>query len=358
MAFKFLKVPDFLKKIGLKTVKELIGVDIGTTSIKLCVLKYSKNGFTLQNIAQKYYGEDLLSDGSIINDAFVAQELKQLILENKISSRDAACALSSYAVITKRVTVPFLEEEVLENTINLEVENVIPFPLKDIYYSYYILGVDEEKQDMMDIQIVAAKKEIVDSYIKVFNMAGLNLHILDVDIFAITNLIEQIYNPKDISVVAVDIGSSVTNIAIIKGENIEFTREILMGGRYLTEKIEKSTKLQHKEAEEKKTTGDSNVSYLFEDFTYNITSEINKTINFYASTKPNENIGKIYLTGGSSLLQGLKERISEDTKVEVEYLNPFLLLNEDQKKISTYEQHKEFSPVAFYLSTRVTDIGS
>ena len=356
MALEFLKKSDFIARLGLKTVNDLIGIDIGTTSIKLCVLKKTKDGFKLENIAKRSYEQDLLSDGIIIDNTFIAQELKNLILENKIKSRDVACALSSYTVIIKRVNIPFLEEEAFENSINLEVESVIPFPLKDIYYSYYVMGVDEEKEDMMKVQIVAAKKEIVDGYITAFHMAGLDPQILDVDIFGVTNIIEQIYNPKDFSAVAVDIGASVTNIAIMKGENIEFTREILMGGKYITNQIEKSTKLSYTEAEEKKLTNDSLVSYLFEDFIFNISSEIKKTINFYIATKPKETIGKIYLTGGSSLLPGLKERIGEDNKIEVESINPFLFLNEEESTLHAYENLKEFIAIAIYLSSRVGDI--
>ncbi len=353
----FLSNMDILGKIGLKTINELIGVDIGSSSIKLCILKKVNNSFQIQNIVKKTYEEDLLSDGNIIDHVFIAEELKKVIQENNIRCKDAACALSSYTIITKKILVPFLEEEDLENTIKVEVETVIPFPLKDIYYSYYVFGIDEEKEDMMNVQIVAAKKEIVDSYTAAFLLAGLNLQILDVDIFGITNIIEEAYDPKDFSVIAVDIGSSITNIAILKGYSLEFTREILIGGKYLTGQIEKSTRLSHWEAEEKKIAADNDVLYLFEDFIFNISSEITKTINFYTATKPNEIIGKIYLTGGSSLLHGLKEKIGEDTGIEVEYINPFLLVNQDKSKHRNYEEYSSFAGVALYLSSRVADLG-
>lgn len=352
----FMKKPSFFSGFSFRQVDELVGVDIGTTSIKVCTLKNIKNVLTLQNIIKKTYEQDLLNDGHVVDLDFVAQELKQLFSDNKIKTKNVACALSSYSVITKKISMPFLEESALEKTINTEVENVIPFPLKDIYYSYYVMGVDAEKENTVNIQIVAAKKEIVDGYMAVFNMAGLNLQILDVDIFTVTNLIEQLYSPKDFSVVAVDIGASVTNIAILKGENIEFTREILMGGKYLTNQIEKTTKLSYREAEEKKITGDSDVLYLFEDFIFNIASEINKTIKFYLATKPKESIEMVYLTGGSSMVQGLKEKITEDTGVAVEVINPFLILKEDESKIRMYDEFREFMVVPLYLSTRVTDL--
>jgi type IV pilus assembly protein PilM len=347
----------FLNRLGLSKPSELIGVDIGTSSLKICTLKHGKDGYTLNALAMKSYEENLLSDGSIINSAFLAQELGSLILEKGIKGREAACALSSYSVIAKRVAVPFLDEEALENTMSLEVETVIPFPLKDIYYSYYVIGADEERESMMNVQIVAAKREIVDGYMKAFEAAGLNLQFIDVDIFGITNLIEQIYNPRDMSVVAVDIGAWVTNIAIMKEENIEFTREVLMGGRSLTDQIEKAEALSFKEAEEAKRSGQVAATHLSENFIANVSSEINKTVNFYASTKPKEKIGKIYLTGGSSLLAGLKEAIELNTGIEVEYIDPFLFLNQGGTIRGGYDEFREFVSVALYLSSRVTDLG-
>ncbi len=347
---------EFLKKLEFKKPKELIGVDIGTTSIKISLLKNSKDGFAIECIDQKTYEESLLSDGCIIDTSFIANELKEIILRNDIKTKEAACALSSYSVISKKVAMPFLKEEELENSISVEVESVIPFTLKDIYYSYYVIGVAEEKQDMMDVQVVAAKKEIIDGYIKAFADAGLHLQLVDVDIFCLTNLIETIYAPKDAAIVVADIGASVTNIAIIKGERIEFTREILVGGHYLTNQVQKSLQLSFKEAEEKKLSGNGEISHLYEDFIYNISSEISKTINFYTSTKTRERIDKIYLTGGTSTLKGLKETIQENAQIDVEFINPFLLVNEDNGRIENYKNFRESIAVALYLSSRAVDI--
>jgi len=355
-------IVSLMKKLPLvnsftaRQVNELVGIDIGTMSIKICTLKNLKGFFTVENVILKTYEQDLLNDGHIVDIDFLANELKMLFTENKIKSRNVACALSSYSVISKKITIPFLREEELENTIGTEVENAIPFPMRDIYYNYYVMGVDPEKQNMMDVKIVAAKKEIIDAYIAAFNMADLTLQLLDVDIFDVSNLVEQIYSPKEHSVVIVDIGASVANIAILNGENIEFTREILMGGKYLTNLIQKSAKLNYKDAEEKKLSADSNIAYLFEDFIFNIASEINKTVRFYLATKPKENIGMIYITGGSSLLPGLKEKIVEDTGIQVEVIDPFLLVQAGDTQTSMYENLKEFMVVPLYLSTRVTDL--
>jgi type IV pilus assembly protein PilM len=352
---KIMKVP-LLGSFFMKQVNELVGVDIGTTTIKICALKNTKGFFTVENVVLKMYDEDLLNDGHIIDIDFLANELKNIFEENKIKSRNVACALSSYSVISKKITIPFLQEEELERTIGVEVENAIPFPMRDIYYNYYVMGVDAEKQSMMNVKIVAAKKEIVDAYVTAFNMADLSLQIVDVDIFDISNLVEQIYSPKEHSVVIVDIGASVTNIAILNGEDIEFTREILVGGKYLTNLIQKSARLNYKSAEEKKLSADNNIVYLFEDFIFNIASEINKTVRFYLATKPKENIGKIYVTGGSSLLPGLKEKIVEDSGIQVEVINPFLLTQSGDIQSEMYENLKEFMAVPLYLSTRITDI--
>jgi type IV pilus assembly protein PilM len=274
-----------------------------------------------------------------------------MLHDASIRTTNAASALSSYSVITKRVTMPFLEKEALESAVRIEVENIIPFPLKDIYYSYDIMGADEEKERMVNLLIVAAKKEIVEGYIKTFELAGLNLCVLDVDIFAITNLIEQIYKPESHSILAADIGASVTNIAIVKGVNIEFTREILVGGKYIAAELAKSQRPGPGEAEEKKLKSSDDAAAALNDFIENISSEINKTVNFYVATKPRETVGKIYLTGGSSLVPGLKGQIESETGIGVEFLNPFLYLD-GNGVVGTEAQQEFFMPVALSLSTR------
>jgi len=352
--FESIKESGMFSSFVIKQVDELVGIDIGTTSIKICSLKSSKGVFSIQSIVKKTYEQELISDGHIVDIDFLSQELQGIFKDNNIKSKNVACALSSYSVISKKITVPFMDDEALENMISVEVENAIPFPMKDIYYSYYVIGVDPEKQNMMNVKIVAVKREIVDAYIATFNMAGLNLQILDVDMFGISNVVEQIYAPKEYSVLIVDIGASVTNIAILNGENIEFTREILMGGKYLTTQIQRSIKVKYKEAEEKKVAADADVTYLFEDFIFNISSEINKTVRFYLATKPKENIGKIYVTGGSSLLPGIKEKIVDETGIPVEVVDPFLLVQAGAQT-GLYGELKEVMAVPVYLSTRVPD---
>jgi type IV pilus assembly protein PilM len=342
------------EKFHFRGPTELIGVDIGTTSIKVCTVKRARNGFKLSKFGRKSYEDDLLHDGNIIDQQFVANELRTLLNETGINSRSAAASLSSYTVITKRITIPFVPKDDLDQSVMLEVENVIPFPLRDIYYNYYVMDVEEEKGEMMNLLIVAAKREIVDGYVNTFNLAGLNLLILDVDIFAITNLVEMLYAPKDFSVVTADVGASVTNIAIVKGQGIEFTREILIGGKYLTADIGRALKVDHREAEERKLSGDSQAQENFSEFVVNVASEINKTINFYVATKPKETVGKIFLTGGSALIAQLKEEIESETGIEVEFLNPFLTFNGHQDDDHAADQC--FAPVALYLSTRICDL--
>ncbi|MCK9227713.1 MAG: type IV pilus assembly protein PilM [Syntrophorhabdaceae bacterium] len=352
--FVSLKQSGMFSSFVISQIDELVGIDIGTTSIKVCSLANTKGVLSIRNIVRKTYEQELISDGHIVDVDFLARELEDIFRENGIKSKNVACAVSSYSVISKKITMPQTEEDALENMISVEVENAIPFPMKDIYYTHAVIGPDEEKPSMMNVKIVAVKREIVDAYIAAFNMAGLNLQILDVDMFGISNVVELVYAPRGYSVLVVDIGASVTNIAILNGENIEFTREILMGGKYLTSQIQKSIKVGYSDAEEKKITADAEVTYLFEDFIFNISSEINKTVRFYLATKPKENIGKIFVTGGSSLLPGIKEKIVDETGIPVEVIDPFLMIQNGSSRL--YEEFKEVMVVPMYLSSRVLDL--
>ncbi len=347
-----------IQRLGFSRTTELIGIDIGTSSIKACLLKPGRDGIRMAAVGRRTYSQEILNEGYILDGAFVAQEIREILTDKGIKAKAAASALSSYAVIAKEVTLPFLEPGELDQNISYEVENAIPFPLKDVYYSYCVLGAEEGREDRLSVQIAAAKKEIVDGFVDTFRAAGLTLQILDVDIFGITNLVEQIYEPKDSSALVVDIGAATTNMAIIRGESVQFTREILLGGRRLTTLIERSLRVPFEEAEQRKIAGDAAAAHLFDDFIYNVSSEINKTINFYVSIKPKEAISAIYLTGGASLLKGLKEQIEKDTKITVEYLDPLKLLAADSEAGSTYGEYRNFLSVALYLSSRVSDIAS
>lgn len=349
-----MKKESFLERIGLKTINELIGFDIGTSSIKVCVLQRKRKGFNLKRIAKRDYGQDLLSDGVIIDESFLAEEIKRILKLEDIRSKDAACAVSSYATMMKKVSVPYVEGEALHSVVSAEVETQIPLSIKDIFYSYHVIGPDPEKEGFIQVMIVAAKREIVEGYMNTFDRAGLNLRILDVDIINVANVVGEVYRPQSY-VLVMDIGSSFTNIAIVKGSELEFTREIAIGGRHLTTQIERTLKVPYEEAEKKKINGDTEITYLFEDFIFNITGEVNKTINFFRSIKTSETIERIYLTGGSSLLSGLKDKIREETGLEVEMVNPFLLLGKDYRSDKTVEEFMVFMPVALQLSARIKE---
>jgi len=370
--YKGLRIPSkvqILSKIGLSRTGELIGVDIGTSSIKICTVKKTKTGFELLNIGRKTYNTNLLTEGHIVDQEFVAYEIKNLISKNKIKSTIAASALSSYGAITKKIRLPLTEDMDIEkikksgsifdnaSLIETEIENSIPLQLKDVYYSYYVLGLDPEDENFINILFTVSKKEIVDGFINTFKIAGLKLVLLDLDLICLVNIVEQIFGLQGAPILIVDLGASIMNMAIVKGEDIELTREIMLGGSYLTEQIQKALKISYEEAEEKKIKADPEVTYLFEDFIFNVSTEINKTINFYLSTKPNQRINKIYLTGGTSLLEGIKDKIYNDTNIDIEVIDPFLLVGgEGVVKQNLYKELKDVCSVALHLSTRIDDV--
>lgn len=345
---------SILEKIGLRSIKELVGFDIGTRSIKVCLLERKKKGFNLKRLAKKEASFELLNEGIIIDEDLLAEEIKRITKEEDIRCHDAACALSSYVTIMKKVSIPEIEGCGLEEALKTEVEAQIPIPIDEIFYSFHVIGSDQEKEGFLKVLLVAAKREVVEAYSSVFSKAGLRLRILDVDIIDVVNLVEEIYSPSSY-VLAADIGSSFTRIAIMKGSDLELTREIAIGGKYLTNQIEKTLKIGFEEAERMKISADPEISYLFEDFVFNVVSEISKTVNFFRSVRTSESIERIFLTGGSSLVPGLMERLKEETGLDVTIVNPFLLLGEEYKPDKSIDEFTVFMPIAMQLSSRVRE---
>src|SRR3989339_265578 len=193
--------------------KEIIGIDIGAYSVKIVCLVEEKKVLKL-----KEWGHIPLN---IKNDvppeerkAIIGQEIKNFLKKKGVQSKYAATSVSGNAVIVRYVKLPKLSKKEVALTINIEAEPFIPFDIKDVNLTYYILGdVTEEGQPKMETVLVAAKKDAVKDKIDILSEAGLDPLIIDVDSFALETLYEKVSPAKDASAVLIlNIGHKVTNL--------------------------------------------------------------------------------------------------------------------------------------------------
>jgi len=307
--------------------KELVGLDIGSNAVKLIELKSSKGVYHLKNI-----GEALLPLNSIVNKIIenrdsVADTVSSLFEDLRVKTKNVAISISGHSVIIKKVSLPKMSEKELKESIPWELEQYIPQSIQDVNYDYQVIP-GETPEGNIDVLIVAAKKDVTNSYVSVVTDVGLNPVVVDVDVFALENMYEINYPESEGLVALVNIGASVTNINILKNGVSIFTRDVTTGGNQFTDWIVKDIGLSFVEAEKMKTSmHEGDVPHELEVLTHNfndlICGEIKRTLEFFASTLWTSKVGNILIGGGSSKVPGLKEVLADLTDANVDFMNPF-----------------------------------
>jgi type IV pilus assembly protein PilM len=332
---------------------QVIGLDIGSHSIKLVEIEQTSKGRILRNFGIIGLPHDAIVEGSIKEMEIVASAIKTLYRNLKVKNRNVATSISGYSVIVKKIEISEREESELEESIQSEAEQYIPFDINDVNLDYDILEIGDEEQNKerksaggkMGVMLVAAKKEVVQDYVSLLQLSGLNPAVLDVDAFALQNAFEASAAEPDGCYALVNVGAQELGINAIKDGVSMFSRDSSYGGNQITEAIMSQFDLSFEEAEKIKLGGDkpeSGKSALEEIFTSVISEwvqEIKRALDFLATSYPSESIQKIMLGGGSSRIPGFRKYLELETNLPVEDINPFanLLINEkafDSKYLS------------------------
>jgi len=310
--------------------KALLGLDIGSHSIKMIDLAKTKAGFELKSLGVGLIPAECIVDKDIMDFETVVDTIKNLKDNLNVHSTNAATSVSGHSVIVKKAELPVMTPTELEQSLMVEAEQYIPFDINDVYVDSFILGESLDRSDMMDILFVAAKKELVDDYSSAIRNAGLKPLVVDVDVFALETMYEYNYPDSTDNIVAlVDIGASMINVNVLKNRTSVFARDISMGSRQLTERIQREFSVSFEKAENIKCGAETEnidierVNYIFKMATETYVQEIRRTLDFFLSTMVNESIDKIYVSGASCRIPGLIALLERQMSVAVEIINPF-----------------------------------
>lgn len=344
--------------------KGLVGLDIGSSSVKLVELKpLSKTGrsWKLMNLGVAPLSPEAIVDGSIMDSTMVVDAIVRLFNESKIKTSDVAIAVSGHSVIIKKITMAYMSDDELSESIMWEAESYIPFDIDDVHLDYQILNDVDRGDGNMDVLLVAAKKEKVSEYVSVVQQAGKNPVVVDVDSFALQNSLTENYELSELQVTAlVNIGASVMNINILQGGTSIFWRDISIGGNLYTDAIQKELGVDYDTAEMLKR-GESAAGVSFErvapilkSVTGDLGVEVQKTFDFFKATTSADRINRIFLSGGGSRILNLDTYLSERFEAPVEMLNPFqnVSISDKQFNPQTIQDLRASCSIAVGLAMR------
>jgi len=329
--------------------KDVIGLDIGSSSIKLVELKEGKNGYKLQNLAVAQLPPEAIVDGALMDSVTIIDTIRDLVGNSK--TKNVVTSVSGHSVIVKKINLPFMTESELEESIKWEAERHIPFDINDVNIDFQIIGASAENPDLMDVVLVAAKKDIINDYVSVIMESGLNPVIIDIDSFALENMLAINYSiEKDEIVSVANVGASITNINILKNNISAFTRDIFKGGNQITEEIQRQLHIDYEEAEKIKVggkidaTSQSIVQNVLKTASESLAIEIGNSLDFFQSTTTYEKTSKLYLSGGGSKIKDFDIILQQQIGIPVEIANPFKKVEFSEKNFDL-EYFREIGPV-------------
>ena len=344
-----------------RKVKPVVGLDIGSSTVKAVELKPSGKGHRVTAFATAPLPPDAIVDGAIIDAAAVSDAIRKVFEGGGFKSKDVCASLSGNAVIVKKITLPVMTETELADSIQWEAEQYIPFDIQDVNLDYQILdaGTGPDARGTMEVLLVAAKKEKIGDYTSVIAQAGRMPVIVDVDAFALQNAYEANYGHKPGEVtVLLNAGASAININILQGGQSVFTRDISMGGNAYTEAVQKELDLPFEAADQLKR-GVAVDGATFEEaqpvlraVSENVLLEIQKTFDFFKATAASEQIDRVMVSGGASRVDGFQEMLQERFNAPVEGFDPFRTVTWDAKKFGDPAELASTAAVAVGLALR------
>lgn len=309
-----------------------VGLDLGSHTVKLMEITEQKETMTVRRYHELPLERGVIVDGTIIQREHLIERLKELAKMACCQGRGVVASLSGQSVMIKKTPVAEMEEHEMREAIRDEAGKYFPFDnMEEVNFDFQIIGENAHNPHLLDVVIVAAKKEVVESYVEVIERAGMKLLILDVDAFALETMYEQNYDYEEGDIAAlINVGASITCINVVKNGTSIFTRDFSLGGNAITEALQSRYGLSFEEAERLKISGPRNVTSQ-EEFAQAlliaaepVVLEIERSVNYFHSTyEENEEIKEVLLSGGGVLVPGFVAEVSDRLRIPVELANPF-----------------------------------
>jgi type IV pilus assembly protein PilM len=345
--------------------KILVGVDIGTSSVKACQLKETRKGYGLVRLGYAPLAPQTIVDGQVMDSGTVVEALGRVFRDAGIRQKEVALSVSGQSVIIRKISVPMMTAAELEEQIHWEAEQHIPFDIKDVQVDYQVLRRRPEASQM-DLLLVAAKRDQIHDYAQLARDAKLKPVVCDIDAFTVQNLFEFSRQlPPDRTIALLNVGAALSSLNIVANGVSAFTREIASGGNVITEEIQKQLGVAFDQAEAFKAgasqPGDDPsravpplVRQVVESVTDSIAAEIQRSLDFFLATSGESEIAGIYVTGGTANLTALTQAIQRRARVPVEAWMPTERMTIEAREVDPrlLEQRAAQLPVALGLGLR------
>ncbi|WP_207060594.1 type IV pilus assembly protein PilM [Motiliproteus sp. SC1-56] len=310
--------------------KSLLGVDIGSSYVKLLGLSQSSQGFKVDSYAVSHLPEGAVIDNNVQDVPVVAEALEKALRVSGSRLKPAVTSVPASVVIVKNLefSKSFTEDE-LEEQIKVEADQFIPYPLDEVAIDFQIKGESATSPDLNEVLLVACRQDSVQSREDAVNGAGMTCDVIDVDTYALERAfkpLSAVHELEGKTVGLVDIGASSMTLYVFDGGEVIYSREQAFGGNDLTHNLTQITDMTADEAERAKKLGelpDDLVRDYIEPFKQTTAQQISRSLQFYYSSGTHGEIECLLLMGGVAALPEIADTVTQELGVRTEIADPF-----------------------------------
>ena len=314
----------------------LLGLDIGSTAIKLIELSQSNGASTSLHRIESYAVEPLPANAvvekKLADVQTVGETIQKAVSRSDTKAKNAAVAVSGSAVITKVISMSAsLSDAEMEAQIQLEADQYIPYPLEEVNIDFDVLGPSEAGTDMVDVLLAASRQENVDDRVSALEIAGLSAVIVDVEAYAMENACSLLLSDRDggsaaQTVAVADIGATTTTLHVLHNGNTVYTREQSFGAQQLVEEVQRRYGLPRDQALTQIVEGglpDKYTTEVLGPFKEALAQQIGRALQFFYSASSFNRADQILLAGGSAGIRSIDELVEERLGIPTIVANPF-----------------------------------
>ncbi|MEH6813242.1 MAG: type IV pilus assembly protein PilM [Motiliproteus sp.] len=310
--------------------KALLGVDIGSSFVKLLGISQHSKGYKVDSYAVVHLPEGAVIDNNVQVVPVVAEAIEKAARLAGCKTKLAVTSVPTSVVISKELefSKSFTEDE-LEEQIKVEADQFIPYPLDEVAIDFQVKGLSKDDPELNNIMLVACRQDNVQSREDAVNGAGLQCDVIDVDTYALERVFPTLSDIHDLegkTVGLVDIGASSMSLYVLEDGEVVYSREQVFGGNDLTHNLSQVTDMSVDEVERAKKQGDlpeDLVRGYVEPFKQTAAQQISRSLQFYYSSGTHGELDMLLLAGGVSALPDLDKTVEQELGIKAKTANPF-----------------------------------
>ena len=313
----------------------MLGLDISSTSVKLLELSRSGNKYRVESYGVEPLPGNAVVEKNISDVEGVGEAIARLVARSKTKVKNAAVAVAGSAVITKPIEMPStLSENEMENLIQVEADQYIPYPLDEVALDFEVRGPSPRNEEQVEVLLAACRSENVEVREEALEQGGLKAKVVDIEAHCMQRafgLVRDQFVDEDEEeekiIAIVDIGATMTTLSVLTDSGTPYTREQLFGGKQLTEEIQRRYSLSVEEAGLAKKQGglpDDYETEVLQPFKEAVVQQVTRSLQFFYSSSAYDDVDHIILAGGTASIEGLADMVSAKLGTPTTTANPFV----------------------------------